>query len=181
MICNLLASKALKGRAPGGPRSWALHRRGQSQIMSSLRRGPGTVASSISQLVSFSPSFVCRIVCAVCACRFRLSERGRLYLWTGHTAQPNTSAAGLERENLILGYSAQRERRRGAHAGAPGSSASARRTVRRRAAWACRPPYLAVEKCHAVANSDATQSVSGVGSTVARHRDNHRAEAAYDA
>ena len=32
--------------------------------------------------------------------------RGVLLLGcAGHTAQPNTSAAGLERENLILGYS----------------------------------------------------------------------------
>ena len=33
-----------------------------------------------------------------------------MYWWAGHTAQPNTSASGLERENLILGYGTQRER-----------------------------------------------------------------------
>ena len=36
-------------------------------------------------------------------------------------------------------------------------------------------------QCHAVANSDARQSASNEGSTVARHKGNHRAEAAYDA
>ena len=49
------------------------------------------------------------LLCALCCRRLPFQARGLngalLPGCAGHTAQPNTSAAGLERENLILGYS----------------------------------------------------------------------------
>ena len=50
-------------------------------------------------------SALCSLLSAVCLSELGLKGVLLFGAHAGHTAQPNTSTAGLERENLILGYS----------------------------------------------------------------------------